>query len=685
MKLSTKLILTALLGISALIALFYFKAASNDYYTHRNTIELAFKELDSSQQKLNHAILTNAFFLYTNQDEIIQTITHVHTHLTPLLQNQYFLHKHPKSYQYLLQYQKIFEIKTNAIYDFQTTNTVIKNATAAIPLLQEKLLIPTSSLTEDQRIGLKKIAHISGALLVAKNAMDTQLIESYRKDIDSLSSLHFSNTVQEEASQRLISHFNVILGAFPSYSIALNQINDPSLNMLLENGKKYFLEESTKELRFVIYFSYFLIVLFIASILLITFFLIRSERGARTDRLTGLSNRKAYEEKIKHSHVDLGLILINIRKFKHYNDFYGVSSGDQLLIETAHRIRTIPFAGVKPTYYRLGADDFGILFEISSNLSLETLGKKVLNEFSKTPIIIDAEIRTPTIMVAASNFKPLLETADMALKSNHHINPVVYHEGLNLRQVIHDNMTKVQELKEALKENRIIPYFQPIVNLSTHKVSKHEVLARVVMKNGQIRSIFPYLPIAKESNLYPQITHSIVAQSFTIITKHTGDFSINLSIEDIGNNETIEMLEKMLQEYPGIGKRIIFEILESEAIEEYAQIVDFITRMHRYGCRIAIDDFGSGYSNFSRILNLTVDIIKIDGSLIRNLDTDKKAVTIVQTIINFTKSASIETVAEFVHNKAIAHIVSELGIDAAQGFYFYEPAPNPVEIVQPIN
>jgi len=680
MKLSTKLLLTALLGISALSALFYFKSVSKDYYTHRNTIELAFKELDSSQQKLNHSILTNAFFLYTNQDDIIHSIERVHSHLNPLLQNYHFLQEHKNTYAILLQYQKTFEAKTNAIYDFQTANTVIKNSTAAIPLLQEYLVASKTTLSPDQQIGLQKIVHLSGALLVAKNAMDAQLIESFRSDINSLSSLHFSNSVQEEACQRLILHFNVILQAFPRYSEALNQINDHTIDNLLEEGKKSFTQESTKELRFITYFSYFLMVLFIASILLITFFLIRSERESRTDRLTGLSNRKAYEERIKHSNVDLELILINIRKFKHYNDFYGVHAGDKLLIETAHRILTIPFSGIKPTYYRLGADDFGILFEASTNQSLEAFGKEILNEFSKTPIIIDTEIRTPTIMVAASNFKPLLETADMALKSNPHMNPVIYHERLNLRQVIHDNVTKAQELKEALNENRVIPYFQPIVNLSTCKATKHEVLARIVMKNGQVCSIFPYLSIAKESNLYPQITRTIIAQSFAAITKHPGDFSINLSIEDIGDQETIEMLEKMLEEHPNIGKRIIFEILESEAIEEYDGIVDFITRMRRYGCRMAIDDFGSGYSNFSRILNLTIDIIKIDGSLIRYLDSDDKAITIVQTIVNFTKSASIKTVAEFVHNKAIAHIVSELGIDAAQGFYFYEPAEHPITI-----
>ena len=149
-------------------------------------------------------------------------------------------------------------------------------------------------------------------------------------------------------------------------------------------------------------------------------------------------------------------------------------------------------------------------------------------------------------------------------------------------------------------------------------------------------------------------------------------------IDDIENNETVELITQLLEKHEGIGKRIIFEILESEAIERYEGTLEFIAHVRRYGCRIAIDDFGSGYSNFARILNLAVDIIKIDGSLIRHLDNDSKAVTIVQTIVNFTRAASIETVAEFVHNEAVAQIVRSLGIDAAQGFYFYEPSPLPL-------
>jgi diguanylate cyclase (GGDEF)-like protein len=677
MKLSIKLILTILLGLSALSALFLFKSFSNDYFIHRNAVELAFKEIETAHRQLDYQILHNTFFLYTNQDDVNHKISLITHRIQTLLHNKHIVDGHPKTLKMLQKHANAFDAKVQAIYDFQTANTVIKNSTAAILALQHRLFALNADNPEEQEL-FREINRISGTILLAKNGMDSQLITSLHSSIDSLAHKQLRDPLKNDLLQRSIAHFRVIEEYFPRYVSHLAQINDPEVILSLQKSNRTFQAESNRELRLITYFSYLLIALFIISIGVITFFLIRSEKEARRDPMTRLRNRKAYEERIRHTSHTLSLILININKFKHYNDFYGVEAGDRLLIETARRIKTMRFQGNYATYYRLGADDFGILFEESPEFSLEEAAKSVLRLFPEQPIVIDGEVRTPSLTVAASNTAPLLENADMALKSKHHNNPIFYHEGLNLRQIIEDNVTKAKELREALKEGRIIPYFQPIIDLSNRRVAKHEVLARVVVNDGEVRSIYPYLHIAKESRLYNDLSRLIITKSFAIIADHPGDFSINLSIDDIEHPETVELVTRLLETYEGIGNRIIFEILESEAIEKYEGVLNFIAHVRRYGCRIAIDDFGSGYSNFAHILNLAVDIIKIDGSLIRHLDTDGKAVTIVQTIVNFTQSASIQTVAEFVHNEAVADIVRNLGIDAAQGFYFYEPSPLPI-------
>ena len=676
MTLSLKLFLTSLLGISALIALFLFKSFSQDYFTHRNAVELAFKEIETAHKQLDYQILNNAFFLYTNQDEVNQKIDALRGLIDALLRNPHIIEDHPKTMASLQVHSEKYKRKIQTIYDFQTVNTVIKNSVSSMLALQQRLLKQEAAMPKDREL-FGEVNRISTSILMAKNGMDGHLIASLSPDIESLSRRHLADPHQDEMFRRIISHFGVIEHYFPRYLLHFEQINDPEISRTLKQSNHIFLGESDRELRLITYFSYLLVALFIISIGLITFFLVRSEKESRRDSLTALLNRKAYEERIRHASKKLSLILININKFKHYNDFYGVEAGDRLLAATANRIKTMGFMGQNPTYYRLGADDFGILFEESADFSLSTAAREVLELFGRKPIVIDNEQRTPSITVAASNTVPLLESADMALKSQQQNNPIIYHDGLNLRAIVAENIMRVHELRRALEQERVIPYFQPIIDLSSRNISKHEVLGRIVTEEGEIQSIFPYLYIAKESHLYHNLSRTIITKSIGIIARYPGDFSINLSINDISNEETVDLIIRFLEAHKGIGRRIIFEILESEAIEQYEGIIQFISRVRDYGCRIAIDDFGSGYSNFARILNLAVDIIKIDGSLIRHLDSDEKAVTIVQTIVNFTRSASIETVAEFVHNRDVADIVCELGINGAQGFYFYEPAPLP--------
>ena len=123
------------------------------------------------------------------------------------------------------------------------------------------------------------------------------------------------------------------------------------------------------------------------------------------------------------------------------------------------------------------------------------------------------------------------------------------------------------------------------------------------------------------------------------------------------------------------AKRAVFELLESDGIENYDIIKGFIEDVKSFGCKVAIDDFGSGYSNFDHIMSLDIDVLKIDASMIRNLDTEKSSQIITRTIVNFTKELNIKTVSEFVHTPEVFRKVQEFGIDYSQGYLFGEPAP----------
>jgi EAL domain-containing protein (putative c-di-GMP-specific phosphodiesterase class I) len=147
---------------------------------------------------------------------------------------------------------------------------------------------------------------------------------------------------------------------------------------------------------------------------------------------------------------------------------------------------------------------------------------------------------------------------------------------------------------------------------------------------------------------------------------------MNLSIEDILNRDTVEFLKEKLKNCK-FANLITFEILEDENISNYDNVIDFINNMKRYDCNIAIDDFGSGYSNFIYLLKLKPDFLKIDGSLIKDIHNDTNAFFIVKAINDFAHSLGMQTVAEFVHSKEVFDIVRELNIDVFQGYHFHQP------------
>ena len=138
------------------------------------------------------------------------------------------------------------------------------------------------------------------------------------------------------------------------------------------------------------------------------------------------------------------------------------------------------------------------------------------------------------------------------------------------------------------------------------------------------------------------------------------------------NKYTVALIKQHIRSY-NIGKQVIFEILESDSIENYDLVSDFISQMKALGCKIAIDDFGVGYSNFQHLLKLQIDYLKIDASLIKNIHKDKNSAIIVESIVNFSRKLHIKTIAEFVHSKAVSDKVKSLKVDYIQGYYLGKP------------
>ena len=254
--------------------------------------------------------------------------------------------------------------------------------------------------------------------------------------------------------------------------------------------------------------------------------------------------------------------------------------------------------------------------------------------------------------------------------------PIVYADGLS--GIEYDNALKnietIHIIKTAIDNRKIISYFQPIVNNQTKKIEKYESLVRLVTEDGQLLTPLYFLDTAKKGRYYSKITKIVLENSFAALYKISeAAISINLSVHDIERDEITHYIENLLVQHEDEAHRIIFELLESEDIKDFALIKQFIQKVKAKGVKIAIDDFGTGYSNFERLLSYEPDILKIDGSLIKNIHNNQINQHIVETVMLFAKKQNLSTVAEFVENETIYEIVRDMGIDYSQGFYFGKP------------
>ncbi|MFI8747007.1 EAL domain-containing protein [Pseudomonas sp. NPDC077186] len=409
----------------------------------------------------------------------------------------------------------------------------------------------------------------------------------------------------------------------------------------------------------------------------------RQLEASYTDPLTQLPNRARLL-------LDLGrtprpsLILLNLDAFKEINGFYGHTCGDQILRHLgAHLSQHLRLDAGQARLYRLTADEFAVLLPRHSGEQLEArmaeLGAFIQRQrldWQGQEIGFNATLGAASLSAdeARQGRDSLLASAAIALKlarlqqKNH----LLYDPALKIREEYEQNLLWANKVKAALQDDRLLPYFQPIHDNRSASIDKFECLVRMRDDDGQVINPGRFLGVAKKIRLHRQITRVMLDKCFERFRELPYEFSLNLSYEDLIDPELSRAIKLKLQQ-SGIGPRLIFEILESEGIDNYSQVRAFIDEVKALGCRIAIDDFGTGYSNFEHLLRLNVDLIKIDGSLIRQLDSDPDAYAVTQGIVQFARSLKMQTVAEFVHSAAVQEKVLALGIDYSQGQHIGMP------------
>jgi len=376
--------------------------------------------------------------------------------------------------------------------------------------------------------------------------------------------------------------------------------------------------------------------------------------------LTGLPNRYALEKEQNNYNIAL---LVDIVKFSVINELYGEDFGDKILLEVAKYLTDIATKN-SVKLYKTGSDQF--MFLMKEDKFIE----KEINSIDLTINNIKIHIDFKT---AKSKEKPFTHKTELALKYIKSTSKkfIEYSKELKLEEQIQNDIEIITEVANAIKEDRIIPFFQKIDKKD--KIS-YECLVRLKTGNRYLTPFF-FLDKIQNTPYYFDITKIMIEKSCKYFSDKPYDFSLNFSYKDIINPEILEFLFKKADEY-NVKNKLIIEILESESIGDYKKVKAFIKKLKDNGIKVAIDDFGSGYSNFVILKELSPNFIKIDGSIIKVINEDEKTFEIAKTINDLAKKLNIKTVAEFVANKDIKGKLEELNIDGLQGFFIDVPKPD---------
>ncbi len=379
---------------------------------------------------------------------------------------------------------------------------------------------------------------------------------------------------------------------------------------------------------------------------------------------------------------DALLILVSIDDYKDMKILYYNSILNKLKLKLLTIIKNLLKEKMKLNddlieEYIIKEDSFGFLIERYNKNTIQDILNEIINTVINLPINIDEFEFLPFVRISFSfGNKSLYENVLIGMdKIKTKEDRLICANGLCAKKKIKvsQNIQMLKNIEYALKHKKVVSFFQPIVDNKTKQIVKYESLVRIIDKNNEIISPIFFLDIAKKAGLYTNITLHVIENSFKMVKEKNISVSINLSPNDILRDTVKEKIYTLLKEINPPKGMITFELLEDEIVQIPKALKDFIDNVLKLNANIAIDDFGEGYSNFSRIADYKAEIIKIDGSIIKNIDKDITKQSIVQAIVSFAKKENKKTVAEFVENEKIYKILLDLGVDYSQGYYFSKP------------
>ncbi len=408
---------------------------------------------------------------------------------------------------------------------------------------------------------------------------------------------------------------------------------------------------------------------------------------ATRDPLTGLPNQAMLREDIERAVTVSGasgtLVMLDLDRFALLNDALGHPAGDRLLIEVAERLSLdLPRGGM---LYRFGGDEFVILLPESSLEEAGQVAERLRRtvdgiRFAADGVVFDVSASLGLAPVeAARSPSATLSLADAALRMAKEAGRnrwVACGDDTAGRRAIDDLGRWAAQVKDAIREGRFRLFAQGIVSLETGESHHEEVLLRMIDAEGGVVAPGAFLPAAERFGLMPALDRWVVSKAIELLrSRPERRLFVNLSGTSLGDQALLTEVEALVGASGLPGGALTIEITETAAIADIAGLQRWARRLKEAGCGFALDDFGTGFSSFAYLQSLPVDLVKIDGSFVRDLDTNATNRALAGAMVTVAHALGKTVVAEMVERAPVAAILKELGAEYGQGWYWGKPEP----------
>ena len=557
----------------------------------------------------------------------------------------------------------------------------------------------TLKLNLDERVKLNEILEafltkqFRYIFVLAKDKDDHYrfVLDGEKENPEALGNIFFPksdlfNEVYETGKLQIIEQKDEVEGVWVSLVYPYKENGKTTALLVLDLSKEYakYLNEFNSPLLTLVRIMQIFLFLALLVLILIGYRYYKTRQALIHDSLTNAYTKYYLTEFFDRNLVSkYYLFLIDIDEFKEFNAKYGNHFGDLLIQSFVTRIYDI--LGKESKVIRTVGTEFIVVYPKNESDNLIDLAENLFQVIGQKRYFIEEEMVRLYVSMSAINTPDEAHSIQHVLRLLDETLLKVKSQGKNALSILGVSSYEkikyndIDYIKEALEEERLVCLYQPIYDTKSKTIVKYEALARLVDKEDKTKLISPFqfMQLIKGTSQYIKMSKLVLSGVFKTLEAYPKiEISMNLDLDDLYNVDMMKLINDYLVKYQEDAPRLTFEILEDNEIEDYERVSEIFKALKEYGSKIAIDDFGSGYANYKYLICLDIDILKIDGTLIRELETHKEHATIVlKSIKNLAETFDYMLVAEFVSNETIYNRVKDLGIGYSQGMYLGEPRP----------